>query len=183
MKVSAALATPAIAFLGFCIAWGQWATARSKLILDLYEKRRQVFSELHGPIGEAVRGGRADHNTFTAFIVTIDRAQFLFGRDVMDYVNDMRETINHFIYETTMLEGGRLKGTELEAMYAKKDESFKKIVTFYDDMTKLMTPYMLMDQKRPWSPARIPSYFASKARQGKKSVMKWWRRRRSGKPG
>ena len=40
--------------IGVGIAWGQWVTARSKLILDLYEKRREVYSKFHGPIGQAV---------------------------------------------------------------------------------------------------------------------------------
>jgi hypothetical protein len=35
-----ALLILSIAFLGLCIAWGQWVTARSKLILDLYDNRR-----------------------------------------------------------------------------------------------------------------------------------------------
>ena len=89
-----ALGILAIAFLGLCIAWGQWVTARTKLILDLYDKRRAVYSRFHGPIGEAMREGRSDFANYRDYIVVLDEAHFLFGRDVQDFIEDMRETLN-----------------------------------------------------------------------------------------
>jgi hypothetical protein len=56
LKVLSALSTPAIAVLGIAIAWGQWATARSKLILDLYEHRRKIYDAFDDQIQVIMTG-------------------------------------------------------------------------------------------------------------------------------
>jgi len=101
-----ALTLLAIAILGLCIAWGQWVTARTKLILDLYDKRRAVYSKFHGPIGQAMREGASDFANYREYIVVLDEAHFLFGRDVQDFIEDMRETLNRLGLATSMLKDG-----------------------------------------------------------------------------
>jgi hypothetical protein len=59
----------AIAFLGLCIAWGQWVTARSKLVLDLYDKRRAVYSKFHGL--SATRQRRFSKLSFQNLVVAL----------------------------------------------------------------------------------------------------------------
>jgi hypothetical protein len=39
------LIASAIALLAVAIAWGQWYTARLKLILDLFNQRMEVYDE------------------------------------------------------------------------------------------------------------------------------------------
>ncbi len=79
--------------IGVGIAWGQWVTARSKLILDLYEKRREVYSKFHGPIGQAVREGQCDTANYIEYLRTVDQAKFLFGRDVLAYTDHIDKTL------------------------------------------------------------------------------------------
>lgn len=50
----------AIAVLGLCIAWGQWTTARHKLILDLYDRRRAIYSKINSPISLSMVYGATD---------------------------------------------------------------------------------------------------------------------------
>ena len=46
LLVLQALAVPAIALLGAAIALAQWHTARSKLVLDLFHERMDVYEKL-----------------------------------------------------------------------------------------------------------------------------------------
>jgi hypothetical protein len=170
------LATIAIAIFGACIAWGQWVTARSKLILDLYEHRRKVYSDFHGPIGEAMREGRSDLNNYVDYIRVLDQARFLFGRDVLDYIEDMRETLNNLGEVTSMLGGGndmRMPEDERLKYANRRSELMRQIADFWPRLDELMIPYMLMEQKRPWSISRVTGYVSHKIRVASKAHMKW----------
>ena len=140
-----------LALLGVCITWGQWITARSKLILDLYEKRRVVYSKFHGPIGEAVREGRSDLKNFFEYINVLDEARFLFGRDVLDYMKQIKGTLAKLGEASSMLrDGGRLP-EEDRSRYARVSyDCMIELADFWPRLDKLMIPYMLMEQKRPW---------------------------------
>jgi hypothetical protein len=162
LKVLSALATPAIALLGFAIAWGQWATARSKLILDLFEKRREVYSAFRGPVGEAVRSGSVDNATFFEFAGVIDQAQFLFGQEVLDFIRDHTGVLARMAEATSMLEVRNLSQEEHLKFVRMKHDALREIAAFYPKLAGLMQPYMLMDQKRPWTIARIPRWFGSR---------------------
>ena len=41
-----------------------------------------------------MREGRSDFANYRDYIVVLDEAHFLFGRDVQDFIEDMRETLN-----------------------------------------------------------------------------------------
>ena len=133
LRVTAALSTPAIAFLGFCIAWAQWANARSKLILDLYALRRKVYGEFYGPIGQAVRHGTSDTDNYFAFSRVLAEAKFLFGKDVMRYLRDIAKALNQLGYATSMLEGDRLVG-ELQKHLQIRHDCMLKVAEFFDEI-------------------------------------------------
>jgi len=179
-----ALGVLAIAFLGVCIAWGQWVTARSKLILDLYDKRRAVYSKFHGPIGQAMREGKSDMENYRQYILVLDEAHFLFGHDVRDFIEDMRETLNKLGYATTMLADGNDQRMSEEQRLLHVHMAYDlmlEIADFWKRLDKLMVPYMLMEQKRPWSVGRVTGYIGHLLRRGtkagKKAVKKWRKKR------
>jgi hypothetical protein len=180
MKVSAALATPAIAFLGACIAWAQWSTARWKLVLDLYEHRRKVYTALHGPITKVMQEGTSDQANFLAFARVIDEAQFLFGRDVKEYIDEIRKTLNQLGYARSALSNPHLPADKRNEIIEQEYVNLGKVSDFYTKVVELMVPYMLMDQKRPWSPARVSAYIGAKRRavwKRWKAWKPWWKRK------
>ena len=135
-----ALGILAIAFLGLCIAWGQWVTARTKLILDLYDKRRAVYSRFHGPIGEAMREGRSDFANYRDYIVVLDEAHFLFGRDVQDFIEDMRETLNQLGLATSMLRDGndqRMAEAERLKFVRLEHDCMRELAEFWTRLDRL----------------------------------------------
>ena len=175
-----ALGILAIAFLGLCIAWGQWVTARTKLILDLYDKRRAVYSRFHGPIGEAMREGRSDFANYRDYIVVLDEAHFLFGRDVQDFIEDMRETLNQLGLATSMLRDGndqRMAEAERLKFVRLEHDCMRELAEFWTRLDRLMIPYMLMEQKRPGSIERVLGYFGHLFRRVIKAVRKWRKKR------
>jgi hypothetical protein len=175
-----ALTLLAIAILGLCIAWGQWVTARTKLILDLYDKRRAVYSKFHGPIGQAMREGASDFANYREYIVVLDEAHFLFGRDVQDFIEDMRETLNRLGLATSMLKDGndqRMAESERMKFVHLSHDCMRELAEFWTRLDRLMIPYMLMEQKRPWSIERVLGYFGHVFRRLIKAVRKWRKKR------
>src|SRR5689334_15517507 len=55
LQVIQALATPAIALLAAVIGIAQWRTARHRVILDLFDKRWTVLTDLREVVGDVVR--------------------------------------------------------------------------------------------------------------------------------
>ena len=155
LKVLAAFSTPAIALLGISIAWAQWATARSKLVLDLYEHRTRAVTALQGPVAMAVRQGASDTKNFFDFARAHNAAKFLFGHEVVLYLDETAKALNKLGLAGSMLEGDRLGGEELQTYLALKHDCMAKLAKFWDRLDELVLPYMLMDQKRPWTIARL----------------------------
>jgi hypothetical protein len=75
-----ALATPAIAFLAVAIGGMQWWTARQKLVLDLFDKRFQVFLDVRKIASVAMQLGRLEQPGEVNEIIA--RGRFLFGDDM-----------------------------------------------------------------------------------------------------
>ena len=178
------LATLAVALLGFAIAWGQWTTARTKLILDLFERRREVYSAFRGPVGTALREGRADTATFFEFVEVIDRARFLFGREVLELIEDHSQVLNRLGEATSMLGADRhLSDEERNKFASMQRDAMRSLADFYPRLAKLMIPYMMMDQKRPWTVSRLPRWSGWRWRQLKKGIAKRWQKKRARKTG
>jgi hypothetical protein len=157
-------------------------TARSKLILDLYDKRRAVYSKFHGPIGQAMREGRSDLENYRDYIIVLDEAHFLFGRDVRDFIEDMRETLNNLGYASSMLaadgKARRMSEEERQLHIRISHELMGEIADFWKRLDKLMAPYMLMEQKRPWSVGRTTGYIGHLFRRVAKAIRKRKKKRR-----
>jgi hypothetical protein len=182
LKVLLPLATLAVALLGFAVAWGQWTTTRSKLILDLFERRREVYSDLLGPIADAVRTTRPEAKTLGEFVRILDRAQFLFGRDVLDYIDKYRHVLHRMVFAAAMLASEHMSDENRKKYFRMQQDALTEFNGFYTNLAKLMIPYMLMDQKRPWTLSRIPRWFGWRWRQVKQAVgMRWhqWRKKRA----
>src|SRR5882757_912515 len=77
-----ALAAPAIAFLAVAIGGMQWWTTRQKLVLDLFDKRFQVFLDVRRIASEAMQLGKLEQPGAVNEIIA--RGRFLFGDDIQE---------------------------------------------------------------------------------------------------
>ena len=128
LQIMSALATPSIALLAAAIGIMQWRTNRQKLVLDLFEKRFQVFLDVRRVASEAIQIGKLNHSGFLNEVIA--RARFIFGDDIYQKLIQMHA-------EATRLEMGQVQAAI-------------KINDLFDEMTPLLIPYLGMKQKLPW---------------------------------
>jgi hypothetical protein len=89
-----ALATPVIALLAAVIGFGQWRTNRTKLALDLFEKRFAVFMDVRRIASEAVQQGKLTDWGLPHEVLA--RGRFLFGSEVQKALDDLGEMTARF---------------------------------------------------------------------------------------
>jgi hypothetical protein len=148
VQYSQALATPAIALLAIIIAVLQWRTAHHKAVLDLFERRMKVYSEIRAVIGSTVSSGKLPNEKHFEFMQAIDGAKFLFGRRVNDYLSELNTTLCYF-HEADE-EFGHLQSQERAEAIQRRRKHFDKIQAFYKEFDPLVEPYLGMRQRRPW---------------------------------
>jgi len=74
------------------IAFGQWWTARQKLVLDLFEKRFAIFMDLRRLVSEAIQLGKVSQPGSINEVIA--RSQFLFGSDVNEHLRELHRLFN-----------------------------------------------------------------------------------------
>ena len=140
----------AIALLAAVIAWAQWHTARSKLVLNLFNQRMEVYIGVRNVMARVMQRGTADIEDIVNFSEPQDRARFLFGDDVNRYFQELRKTLANLGYCRTIIE--QLKGDE---EYLKAVElnytSLRRVGNSYEELGAFLEPYMRMDHKRPFA--------------------------------
>lgn len=66
--VLSGLLTPVVALLGLYIALRQWFTARSKLKLDLFDRRLVIYEAVRSYIAAVMASGKTSHEIEFAFL-------------------------------------------------------------------------------------------------------------------
>ena len=89
IDVFSALLTPVIAAIAVYIAYQQWQTNRRKLDLDFYERRLRVYQAVTQFIGKVVKDLSPDIQDFSEFWRSTAEADFLFGSDIRDYLEEL----------------------------------------------------------------------------------------------
>lgn len=156
IQVLQALLTPAIALGVGIIAFLQWRTAHQKVMLDLFDRRLEVYRQVWEAVGSVVRSGRGDGKSEMAIMQAADKAMFLFGTDVSDYLKDLSETLRKLEWANRQIDD-----EPSPIAFGRRSELFRKVVGFYEDGAQVFHPYMRMDQKRVRTPAE---WFADRNR-------------------
>jgi len=89
IELSKALLTPAIALLTAYIAWQQWRTNRTKLSLDLYDRRIHVYEQVKRILSLIMRDARVSYDELLAFRANTSQADFLFGPEIPKYIDEI----------------------------------------------------------------------------------------------
>ena len=140
-----ALLTPAIALLALTIGIFQWRTAHQRAVLDLFDRRMQIFDELNKAVSEIVREGKADFRDVILFTQAASRARFLFGNEITSYLERIRTTIIGLrqaeLQANSEDDVRRAAGADLEARH------LMTITGFYEEFSDLVRPYVRMQQR------------------------------------
>jgi hypothetical protein len=148
VEYSKALATPAVAILAIVIAVMQWRTAHQKIVLDLFERRMKIYSEIRAVIASIVSSGKLPNEKHFEFIRAIDGAKFLFGLKVNRYLEELNTTLAYF--QEADEEYGLLQGQAHADAIQRRRKYFNEIQKFYTVFDLLVEPYVAMRQRRPW---------------------------------
>jgi hypothetical protein len=70
-------------FLAAVIGFMQWRTAHQRSVLDLFEKRFEVYSSIREIVGEVIREGSVPNLRAFNFARAAEKAQFLFGSEAV----------------------------------------------------------------------------------------------------
>ena len=89
VEISKALLTPIIAVVATYIAWQQWRTNRQKLLLDRYDRRLRVYEEVRQILSLILRDAKASYDDLLKFRTSVSEADFLFGREITDYIDEI----------------------------------------------------------------------------------------------
>ena len=82
------IVTAGIAVLGLMIAWRQYQTARSKLRLDLYDRRYRVYTDLTAFIND-LQGRVVPDDEYTTQARKLEQMPFLFDRPLNEWVHGL----------------------------------------------------------------------------------------------
>jgi hypothetical protein len=118
-----------IALLAALIAFGQLWTTRQKLILDLFEKRFQVYLDVRRIASEGTQLGHLEDPGLANEVLA--RGRFLFGSDVVKALEELHAlTIN---------------------LEMKEPSAAGEINKHFKAMVPLFEPYLGMQQRLPLS--------------------------------
>lgn len=147
LQYSQALLTPAIALLAVSIGLLQWRTAHLRAVLDLFDRRLEIFTSLNAEVAEVAREGRVEFKHIVSFARGLDLARFLFREEVTSYLEKIRIALIELRKAGNQVNSDddkiRAAAANLEA------QQLTIIASFYEEISKLMRPYMKMHQKAP----------------------------------
>lgn len=81
----------AIAAMVAWVGWRQLQAARAKLKLDLFEKRLAIFNATWEQVGRSAQNKPYEYRELGLWFNKIHEASFLFGPDIVEYLNEIRE--------------------------------------------------------------------------------------------
>lgn len=87
LTVLSGLLTPVVALLGLYIALRQWFTSRSKLKLDLFDRRLVIYDAVRSYIAAVMASGKTSQELEFAFLSGTRGARWLFGVEIVDYID------------------------------------------------------------------------------------------------
>lgn len=102
LETAKALLTPVVAIFGLWIAINQLRVSKSKLRLDLYERRYKIYEAIRSVLGKILREGPdnalKNYVLVHEFDVGTADSSFLFDQAVTDHLAKMRKKLIELAY-------------------------------------------------------------------------------------
>lgn len=122
-------------------------TARHRVVMDLFDKRWAIVTDLRDPIASITRQGVVSQQDRFGFLRACDRAEFLFGAEVSEYLRQIDRAMSKHAAAQFRLdsENDTTRASAAEVQY----EQFNIIADFHGEFNRLIAPYLTMTQKIP----------------------------------
>jgi hypothetical protein len=135
------------------IGYFQWRTAQQKAVLDLFDRRHEIFEVVRKAVGQMISSSHGfNHQREIEFMQAMERAYFFFGDDVQDYLKQLWSDILTVRAVDTELENTQAPDRHL--MVERRRLSWDRIAQFYRTGQPLFGRYMRFSQTVPsgfWS--------------------------------
>lgn len=134
-----------IGLLQLATAVQQWRTANNRAVLDLFQRRFEVYNDCREVVRSVSGSGRADTATWIKVADATERARFLFGRDVVAKLEKLTSDLTDL--ETRVSEEEGLGPHErLENRKAQRIAK-TSIFKFREEAPEIFAPYMRFEQR------------------------------------
>jgi len=135
------LVTAFIAAIVAVIAFLQWQTAREKVLLDLFDKRFEVYAELRAAVAQ-----RHDQTSSSDFARAASRAQFLFGPEVQTLLEQIQKDLHLEAVQRSLL-SQPISEDRKETVDAALADRTNRLNRFFQEFDELVALYMNHHQK------------------------------------
>jgi hypothetical protein len=133
-----------VGLLSLLTAQQHWRAEHNRAVFELFDERYDIYQQLRD-IASMVKTGHADREMFTSATEALEKAQFLFGQDVVSYVRQFAENVRTL--ECVASEIGRAQGSEIKANLAEQKRLKEEIHNFFVEGTSVFSGYIRFDQK------------------------------------
>ena len=133
-----------IGILQYFTARKQWQTMNNQAVFELFYERYEIYQELRG-IADRARTGHADREMFLKTAEALEKAQFLFGQDMVAYLKQFAESLSDL--ECVVSEISRSQGSEVKGHLNEQRRLKNQMETFFTEGTALFSGYLRFDNK------------------------------------
>jgi hypothetical protein len=136
MKYLTLLLGVAVAF----IAWRQWWVARTKLRLDLFDRRYKVYEATRDFLILIAKNPDVEHARFVEFAMATADAEFFFRSDVVEYLGQIRDRVRDMQAQQTL--SHEATGDELSRRVKAEHDQRAWLEEQITAMTSVFAPYL-----------------------------------------
>ncbi len=122
--------------------------SQQHVVLDLFDRRWAIVADLKSAIRAISRSGRVDPDSERTFLAATDRAAFLFGSEVTDYLDAVAFAMVRLSSAADDLNSANLELVH-RAAAERRDKAFEMISNFHREFGSLVAPYMAMAMQLP----------------------------------
>jgi hypothetical protein len=140
------IATLVLGVAVWFVAWLQWRVARSKLRLDLFDRRYKIYEATSKFVDSINNDPEHVGSYLNDFNAGTSNADFLFNADIVNYIKQVREKAVHMLTAHTLYEAEERKSQPDEAKRVRNIESYQAdrewLIEQAKTMTKTFAPYL-----------------------------------------
>jgi hypothetical protein len=142
VDVFSALATPALALLGFAIAFTQSGRDRYRLRLELFDKRYGQFDAARSFIASIAGTGALDMEERRKFLAATAGSVFLFDNDLVAYLKLLHTKAIELRHTQRRLEAHNLQDEEHNRLNEKDSELVGWFAEQFTELELRFRPYL-----------------------------------------
>ena len=126
------------------IGYHQYALAKARFKLDLFEKRFAIYKATEKFLSSSASPSRDD---LAEFRRDTRDALFLFSDDIVKYLEEIGKAGNYIVTAEALLESSPIGDARTDAVN-KQAAEIRKLVDKFDELTAVFTPYLRFDRWR-----------------------------------